>query len=267
MQKILTFILFVSLVVTGCRSEFEKIRTSNQPELMLNKANEFYSNGEYANAQTLYELVIPYYRGKKEAEELFYNFAYCHYYLGEYILASHYFNNFARTFYNSKWREEAAYMAAYSNLEMSPNHRLDQSHTQKAIDEFQAFTNKFPESDRIGECNDIIDELRDKLELKAFEQGKLYYDLKNYNSCITSFDNMLKDFPESPNAEEVRFIILKSSYEWAENSIYNKKEERFRETIKRYNQFIKKYPSSKYASQVDSIKERAEEALKNYTDV
>jgi len=267
MQRILIFIVFISIVLSGCRSEFEKIRTSNQPELMLNKANEFYEKGEYANAQTLYELVIPYYRGKKEAEELFYNFSYAHYYLGEYILASHYFNNFARTFYNSKWREEAAYMAAYSNLEMSPNHRLDQSHTQKAIDEFQTFTNKFPESERIEECNNIIDELREKLEFKAFEQGKLYYDLKNYNSCITSFDNMLKDFPESPNAEEVRFIILKSSFEWAENSIYTKKEERFRETIKRYNQFIRKYPSSKYASEVRAIKEQTEEALKNYTDV
>jgi outer membrane protein assembly factor BamD len=234
---------------------------------MLDKANEYFDNEEYANAQTLYELVIPYYRGKKEAEELFYDFAYTHYYLSEYILAAHYFSNFARTFYNSKWREECVYMAAYSNLQMSPNHRLDQSHTNKAIEEFQAFTNKFPESDRVEECNRIIDELRAKLELKAFEEGRLYYDLKNYNSCITSFDNMLKDFPDSPNAEEVRLLILKSLFEWAENSIYSKKEERYRETIKRYNQFIKKYPSSNFASEVKAIKQRADEALKTFTDV
>lgn len=266
MQRIAIFIILIACLAS-CRSEFERIRSSNQPEIMLEKANEYFEVGEYANAQILYELVIPYYRGKKEAEKLFYDFAYSHYYMREYILASHYFSNFARTFYNSKWREEAVYMAAYSNLQMSPNYRLDQSHTLKAIEEFQAFTNKFPESERVEECNEIIDELRAKLEYKAFEQGKLYYDLKNYNSCITSFDNMLKDFPDSPNAEEVRFIILKSSFEWAENSIYTKKEERYRETLKRYNQFIRKYPSSKHASEVMSIKKQTEEALKTFTDV
>jgi len=260
-------ILFSVLFLSSCKTSFEKARTSNDPPRIYKAALAYYDAEEYRNAQSLFELVIPYYRGKAEAEELFYKYAYAHYYLGEYILANHYFTSFAKTFFNSEKREEADYMAAYSNMEMSPNHRLDQSYSQKAIEEFQQFTNKYPQSERVALCNQHIDEMRDKLELKAYEQGKLYYDLKNFNSAIASFDNMLKDFPESDKALEVRYLIVKSSYEWAVNSIYEKKEERFNETIKRYKQFIYKYPSSGYNKELEDINKDAKESLKNLKDV
>ena len=260
-------ILFSVLFLSSCKTNFEKVRTSNDPPRIYKEALAYYDAEEYRNAQSLFELVIPYYRGKAEAEELFYKYAYTHYYLGEYILANHYFTSFAKTFFNSDKREEADYMAAFSNMEMSPNHKLDQTYSLKAIDEFQAFTNKYPKSERVALCNQHIDEMRDKLEAKSYEQGKLYYDLKNYNSAIASFDNMLKDFPESEKALEVRYLIVKSCYQWAENSIYEKKEERYNETIKRFNQFKYKYPSSKYNRELEDIHKATKESLKNLKDV
>ena len=255
------------ICLTSCKSEFEKIRSTNDPEFIYKKALKFYKDDDFGKARSLFELVIPFYRGKDEAEELFYKYAYAHFYLGEYILASHYFSSFGKTFYNSEKREEAVYMAAYSNLQMSPNHRLDQSHSQLAIEEFQTFINRFPNSTRITECNEIIDELREKLEKKAFDQGRLYYDLKNYNSAITSFGNMLKDFPDSEKVEEVRYLIVKSSYEWAEKSIFTKKVERFGETLKRVNKFLKKYPKSKYSKELKNIKKNSDNAINELTNV
>ncbi len=172
MKKSVLF-LFVSLMIISCKSEFESVRTSNNPELIYKKALEFYDQEEWLKAQTLLELSIPNFRGKEEAEELFLKFAYTHYYNREYILSSHYFKNFSSTFYNSDQKEEAEFMSAYSNFKMSPNPKLDQSFTEKAIEGLQRFVNTYPRSERVEECNTLIDEMRRKMEIKAFQQGEL----------------------------------------------------------------------------------------------
>ena len=119
------FILIVSLSI-GCKSSFETVRTSNDPPTILKAANKYYDEEDYRKAQTLYELIIPFYRGKAEAEDLFYRYTYTYYHQDQYIFASHYFDNFTKTFYNSTKKEEMAFMSAYSNYLMSPNFKLDQ---------------------------------------------------------------------------------------------------------------------------------------------
>ena len=121
-KSILSFLLpvLVLLLSTSCKSEFERIRTSGDSAKIFEQANGYYENGEYYKAQTLYELIIGSYRGKKEAEDIYYKYAYCHYYQKKYILASYYFKNFTNTFTNSKYKEEAEFMSAYSNFKLSP---------------------------------------------------------------------------------------------------------------------------------------------------
>ncbi|MEL6357815.1 MAG: outer membrane protein assembly factor BamD, partial [Bacteroidota bacterium] len=58
------------LLGSGCRSEFERVRTSGDPKLLLDKANFYFEAEEYQKAQTLYELVIGPFRGTKEAEQI-----------------------------------------------------------------------------------------------------------------------------------------------------------------------------------------------------
>ena len=257
MSNTITKFLFILVLATvglsSCKSSFERLRTSNNPEKIYAEADKYYENGDYLKAQILYEIVIPYYKGKKEATEMFYKFAYTYYYLGDYILAAHYFKSYANSFTNSPHREDALFMAAYSEYRMSPDYQLDQTQTIKAIDDFQLFVNTFPHSDKVEQCNKLIDELRAKLEKKAFSQGKLYFNIKRYVSAITSLENMLKDFPETKHEEEVRFLILKSAYYYAKNSILDKRIERYEETIKKYKDFIKRFGNSKYRKEADKI--------------
>lgn len=245
-------IVFV-LIFSSCKSSFEKVRTSNDPVKIYESANKYFEDGKYMNAQILYEIVLPYFKGKKEAEDLFYNYAYTYYNLKDYLIASHYFESYASSFYNSPKKEECMYMAAYSEYLMSPNSRLDQSQTEKAIEDFQLFINTYPNSDRVEKCNELIDKMRGKLEAKAFSQGTLYYDLGKYISAITAFENMLKEFPETTREEEVRFLILKSSFDYAKNSIYEKRSERYEDTLSKYNEFAKRYSNSEYMDKAKKI--------------
>ena len=261
MKKSVLFIL-ITLMLIACKSEFERVRTSNNPELLYKKALEYFDNEDWVKAQTLLELSIPNYRGKAEAEELFLKFAYTHYNNNEFILSSHYFKSFATTFYNSDKKEEAEFMSAYSNYRMSPNPRLDQTYTEKAIEGLQIFVNTFPRSERVAECNKLIDEMRLKLERKALLQGELYYNIGQYEAAVKSFSNMLNDFPDAEQGEKVRYLMLKATYEFAKKSIYGKKLERFEEAEVLYNKFIKKHPTSNYSSEVKDIYSNTVEELK-----
>jgi outer membrane protein assembly factor BamD len=268
LQKVILFFVVSMLVLlSSCKSEFEKIRSSGDAELLYKKAYEYYEQEEYQKAQTLYELIISSYRGKKEAEDIYFKYAYTYYHLERYILASYYFKNFASTFSTSSFREEADFMTAYSNYQLSPTFRLDQSYSQEAIDAFQLFVNTYPNSERVEQCNQLIDEMRAKQEKKAFEEGKLYFDLRQYQAAMHSFENLLKDFPESKNVEEVRFMIIKASYLLAQNSVVGKQEERYKETIEKSSEFLSKSNNADFQKEINTIYKNSSKKLNQINNV
>ncbi|MFZ1703173.1 MAG: outer membrane protein assembly factor BamD [Saprospiraceae bacterium] len=265
MNRIKYFLFFLVIFFTACKSEFEAIRTSNNPERIYKAAQKYYKQKEYDRALGLYDLIIQYYRGRQEAEELFFNYAYCHYYSNDYILASTYFKNYSTTFGNSVNKEEAEYMAAYSNYRLSPNHRLDQTYTLKAMDGFEQFINLYPYTERAESATKLLDEMRKKLDLKAYEQGVLYYKIGQYQSAITSFQSYINEFPETNKMEEVRFLMIKSAVVLAEKSVFDKQKERYEEALKLVDVFYKKHPTSKKKGEIKSFQKTIIDALKNFS--
>lgn len=261
-------LLLGSIIVLGaCKSEFEKIRTNPDPEFLYKKAFEYYEQEEYNKAQTIYELIINGLRGKAEAEKVYFYYAYTHFHQEKYVLASYYFKNFVTTYGNSPLKEEAEYMSAYSYYKLSPIFRLEQSASTQAIDGFQLFINTYPNSERVAEANTLIDELRAKLERKEFSIGQLYYDTKQYQSATRVFENMLKDYPDTENHEAIRHLIVKSAYLLAENSVYEKQKERYKEVLENAEDFLNKYPSSKRSKEVKNFITDAQNGMKKFDNV
>jgi outer membrane protein assembly factor BamD len=252
------------LLANACKSNFEQIRLSGDPKKIYESANTYYNKGDYQRAQTLYELIIGAFRGQPEAEEIYFKYADTYFQLEQYILASYYFKNFSNTFSLSEKREKADFMSAFCNFKLSPTFRLDQTYTKQAIDGFQLFVNTYPNSERVVQCNQLIIELRSKLERKAFEQGKLYYNLRQYQAAMHSLDNLLKDFPDTDNSEEIRFLILRSAYKLAENSIITKQDERYAEALEKAEEYLSRYSDSKHAKEAANIRDASLENLKDY---
>jgi outer membrane protein assembly factor BamD len=168
-------VLVFSILLIGSSCEYQKLLKSSDSELKYKKAKEYYENKDYTRAMTLFEQLIPVFRGTDKGEEISYLFAYCNYYTKDYILAGHYFRRFAGSFPNSEYAEESSYMSAYCYYLDAPKPTLDQETTRKAIQEFQLYIGRYPESERISECNDLIDELRRRLEKKSYDNAMLYY--------------------------------------------------------------------------------------------
>ena len=259
--------LVMAILAVGCKSEYEQIRTSGDPQLILSKALEYYEAEEYQRAQSLFELVAAVYRGKKEAEEIAYKNAYTYYHPRNYLLSSYYFKNFAQTYSTSPYRQEADFMSAYSNYNLSPKFRLDQTYTDKAIEELQLFINTYPDSERVTQCNDLIDELRAKLETKAFDEGMLYFNLRSYTASVRVFENLLKDFPETQRTDQIRYMIIRSSYLLAENSILQRQPERYRVVVELGNEFVDRFEESDYAKEVATILANSQKKLNQLKDV
>ncbi len=262
-QKFLSiFAIFSILSLAACKSQYERIRTSGDTKSILAKGMEYYQKGEYSKAQGLYDLIISNLRGTSEAEKVYFQYAYTHYYLEKYVSAAYYFKQFSATFPNSELKEETEYMAAYSEYKMSPVYRLDQTASTKAVDELQLFMNTYPNSTRIKECNKLVDELRKKMEKKATEEAELYFNIRDYQAAIQSFGNVLKDYPETNNAEYIRYKTIIGAHNYATNSVLAKQEERYKLALDESKDFLKRFEKSKYRKEIAAINKDSSLKLK-----
>lgn len=261
-----SILALAALSFLSCKTEFERVRASGDPEEIYTKAIQYYDAGEHMKAQTLFELIIGLYRGRPELEDIYLKYAYTFYNQAKYVMASYYFENFSNTFGASVHREEADFMKAFSFYMLSPNYRLDQTYTQKAIDGFQVFVNMYPASERVAECNALIDGMRVKLEQKMYATADLYFNVKQYQAATQTFDNILRDFPETDRAEYIRYRMVLAAFLLADNSILDKQEERFNESLKYANDFLKRHAQSKYTTEVQGIQKQSTVKLNQLKD-
>jgi len=258
-------ILLIMLVFTGC-SKYQRVLKSNDFEKKFDMAKVYYDNGKYQKAFPLFEELITVFRGTSKAEDVYYYYAYSNYKLGDFMLAGYHFDNFVRTFPRSERAEDAQFMNAKCFFLDSSDPSLDQASTKKAIDELQLFINKYPESPKVDECNDLMDRLRFKLETKAYNGAKLYYRLGEYKAAIFALRNTLAEFPDTRHREEISFLIVRSSFMLADNSIEEKKIERFNQTLRECDDFMERHPRSSDVKNAASMKQdciRQLEKIKN----
>jgi outer membrane protein assembly factor BamD len=252
---ILFFIVFTTIVIS-C-SGYEKLLKSRDYKLKYEKAMEYYNAEEYVKAATLFDQIAPVYKGTIKADTIFYYQAMSYYMQRDYILSGHHFKQLAINYPRSTYAEESDYMSGYCFYKLSPKPSLDQENTIKAITSFQLFMIKYPRSTRVEEARSLIEEMRNKLVEKSYLNGKLYYDLGDYKASIIALRNSLNEFPDTKYREELMFLILKSSYLLADNSIIQKRKERFQDTIDEYYTFISEFPESKFRKEAEKIYESA----------
>ena len=258
-------ILSFLVLYVGC-SEFRKIQKSDDWKLKYDAALKYYERKDYYRSVILFDQIKPYLRGSQEAELVEFYYAYAHYYQKQYLLASHYFKNFHDTYNRSQYAEEAFYMYGYSLYKQSPVYNLDQSSTVEAIMAIQTFLNRYPRSEFREDASKIQAELRLKLEKKAYENAKLYFQLNRLNSALIALDNFMKDYPDSQLSEEAGYLLIQASYKFAKASIPSRQKERYYDCIEYYEEFIDNYPESKFLKDVQSFYSNSIEEIEKLTE-
>ena len=262
-KVILIFIGFIS--VTSC-SKFSKIQKSNDTTYKLQKADEFYSNKKYRNAQLLYEVLFSSVKGTDKFEDLYYKWAYCFYYEKQYKDAENLFKGFLEVFPNSPRAEEVDYVRAYCYFKQSPKIELEQVNTFKSMNMMQTFINTHPGSSRIKDATAIIDEGRAKLELKEARSAQLYYNLSQFRSSGLAFNSLLNNYPESQSADEYKLMVVKSYYKFAKLSVPEKQIERFEKVTSEYLDFADRFPESKLLKEAEDYSKLSQKNIKELTN-
>jgi len=235
---------------SGVKGNFSKVLKSTDYDYKLRMAEKYYAAKDYNKAQQLYDDLFRVMKGTEHFEDIYYKYAYCAYYLKDYLNAENLFKGFVEAFPNSPKTEEMDYMRAFTFYKQSPKVELDQTNTTKAIGFMQAFVGTHPGSERIKEANEIIAKCRTKLEMKDYENARLYFDLRQFKAAALVFTNLLNTYPDSESSDTYKLFVIRSNFEYALMSTEDKKESRFGQVITDCNDFIDRFPESKLKKQV-----------------
>lgn len=263
------FILLVGLAgLTSC-GEYNRVLKSTDVDEKYDYAKVYYEKGKYMRAATLLTDVVPIYRGTEEAENAMWLLGMSYFKSKNYLEAGEYFARYANNYPRGKHVMEARFNVCYGDYIDSPDARLDQTVTMRAIKEIDQFVDLYPHSALADSATIMRLELTDKLCYKEYLSAKLYLDLgtylgNNYESAVITARNAQYEFPYSKYREDLAYVIFRARYEAAINSIEEKKEDRTREAYDEYYTFINEYPEGKYSKEVNHLFERVKKQMQIY---
>lgn len=256
---------FIFFSFFNCASNLDKALKSDDKAFIVQTAKEYYDKKKYDEAILLYDKSGPLLTSVDETKEVTYYSALSNMAAENFLTAAHQFNVYHINYPTSPLAEEALFQSAMSLYEISPEYNLDSEHTQDAINRFQSFANSYPDSKKVIEATKKIEELREKLEKKAFSKAMLYYKILNFKSAASDFKNFLDDFPDTKKREEVLYYTFLSDFNLAIKSIKEKKEERIKNALNSYNKLVENFSQSKYTEEVVKLKKTLLEEQKQLT--
>ncbi len=250
------------MVSLSCKN-YQKTLKSGNNELKYETGIDLYEKGDFNKALQFFDILRAIYRGSERGEKLTYYTANSYFQMKDYQIAAYYYKQYVQMYSRGEHAEESAFLSAYCNFLDSPRYSLDQNSTHLALRELQAYIDMYPRSERVAEATRLMDELRAKLEMKDFKVAMLYYKMESYQAAITSFEGVMDDYPDTENKEVILYYITKAYYEYAENSIYKKKMERYEKTIESYNNLKYLFPESEYLPKVEKIYNEVKSLISN----
>ena len=277
MKKLTLIASCVALLMTSCVNEYNQITKSGDYTLKYEYAKQCYAQGKYSRAVPLLQELVTMKKGSTEGEECLYVLAMSEFGMKDYETASEYFKKYFSSYPKGRYAENAKYYVGESLFQNAPEPRLDQSTTMTAIAAFQEYLDIFPDAHLKAQATGRLYALQDLLVEKEYKSARLYFDLgtyfgnctnggNNYEACIVTAQNALKDYPYSNKREEFASLVMKSKYELAKMSVESKQLERYQDAEDECYGFINEYPDSKERTLAEKYIEKCKEYEKAHPE-
>ena len=277
MKKLTLIATCVALLMTSCVNEYNQITKSGDYTLKYEYAKQCYAQGKYSRAVPLLQELVTMKKGSTEGEECLYMLAMAEFGMKDYETASEYFKKYFSSYPKGRYAENAKYYVGESLFQNAPEPRLDQSTTMTAIAAFQEYLDIFPNAHLKDQATGRLYALQDLLVEKEYKSAHLYFDLgtyfgnctnggNNYEACIVTAQNALKDYPYSNRREEFASLVMKSKYELAKMSVESKQLERYQDAEDECYGFINEYPDSKERTLAEKYIEKCKEYEKAHPE-
>ena len=147
--------LIAALTLTSC-GEYNKLLKSTDYEYKYEAAKGYFAKGQYTRAATLLNELIAIMKGTDKAEESVYMLGMCYYNMEDYQTAAQSFIQYYQVYPRGMYTELARYHAGKALFLDTPDPRLDQSSTYKAIEELQMFLEFYPQSTLTKDAQNML---------------------------------------------------------------------------------------------------------------
>lgn len=261
-MRYLSLIILFFIAFTAC-SEEKYVKPTDPVNVAFEKAMEFYENEEYRDAADAFEMVHSLARGTNYARDAQYYMAESYYKNEQYLVAANEYRRYYSTYPNDQRREETQYKEALSHFQMSPRYKLDQTESKKALELFQLFVLRYPNSEFSTEAGDKIDIIRNKLARKKFNAAEFYMLNREYEAAAKYFGMIVDQYPETALAEDALFNQIQAFLDFAENSVANKQQERYNMALDSYQKYIQLFPGGEHRSEVENLYDEIQTSLDN----
>ena len=262
-MKMRNLILAIAAVIAvcSCKSQYEMLLNSNDADAKYEAAFEYFNNGKYTKASSLFESLAMLTEGTERDDTVRYYWGLSNYKSKDYYTADTNFEKFLESYPRSPFASEARYLRLDCLYLQTLRYELDQTPTYKAMNEISEYILEYPSSSHIATCRDMLIDLGERLDRKAYEGAKLYYKMEDYLAARVAFRNVLKDDSENIYREDILYYIAMSSYNYAHLSVPEKQKERYLTFIDDYFNFIGELPDSHFRRELDSAYRKAQRAL------
>ena len=258
----LYFAVFAALMLTcSCKSQFEILLQSHDADAKYKAAFEYFELGKYSKAASLFESLTMLTNGTERDDTVRYYWGLSNYKYKDYYTAETNFEQFIQSYPRSPFIKDASYLHIDCLYRSTLRYELDQTPTYKALSAIPQYILEHPESEHIGVCRDMLDDLGERLDKKAYEGAKLYYKMEDYLASRVAFKNVLKDDSDNIYREDILYYIAMSSYKYANQSVASKQKERYLSFVDDYYNFIGELPDPKYRRELDNFYYKAQKAL------
>lgn len=249
----------IFILLTGCNT-MSRLYKENDYEKMYQAAMNFYEKGNktdkkrnFARSIQLFDDVALYYLGTAREDSIAFYTASANFKTGDFMSSGMLFDNFRRKYPRSRFIEQAEYMYVISYYNMAPEPTRDQSYTAMAIMALDEYLERYPNTIYREYCLLCRDELKMLLYEHEYLCAKTYYKIRNYKSAIVATRNAAAKYLDSPFREDLLYMTLESSYEYARNSVASKQKDRYLDMVDYYYTFISEFPESKNRASADKM--------------
>ena len=246
MRYRILFALLAVLAFSSCKSQYEILLNSNDVDAKYKAAFEYFNNKKYSKSAALFESLSMLTEGTEKDDTVKYYWGLSNYNAKDYYTAETNFDTFVTNYPRSPFAPEARYLRLDCLYLQTLRYELDQTPTYKAMNAISEYIIDYPQSDKIASCREMLIELGERLDKKAYEGAKLYYKMEDYLASRVAFRNVLKDDAENIYREDILYYIAMSSYKYAALSVPQKQRERYLTFIDDYFNCVGELPDSHY---------------------
>ena len=217
MRKISFIIAVISAVLMfgSCKSQYEILLNSNDADAKYDAAFAYFNDGKYSKAASLFESLSMLTDGTSRDDTVRYYWGLSNYKYKDYYTAETNFDQFIQSYPRSPFISSATYLRIDCLYRSTLRYELDQTPTYKAVNAISQYILEHPESEHMKECRDMLVELNERLDKKAYEAAKLYYKMEDYLASRVAFKNVLKDDSDNIYREDILYYVAMSSYKYA----------------------------------------------------